>query len=345
MLFTDHGTPSVLTGYAQESLLDAKNLHNQHVLPENSLARWMPNRKVPGLKYEYNSRLEEGSGLASYRAWDAEVPESKDSAKEVIKNFRLAPLSDKARLSEETMMEILDNDDVEVKKAILKQVENRALAVATTVEIARAEALFEGKVTIPAFKTVIDFKRHASSSVTAGTAWSAPGATPLTNLLAYLKTYKSQTGGEEAGAILTSQDVVDALYSSEEIKTLLDVPFLLPSHVDALLRELRVPQFITNDLRFGQVGNKQRITPNDKLVLLPAPGAVNDEDGNGYAATLWTRSNEARSAEYDLAGVDSFGIVVGSYKVPGSPSIWVKSDAVVLPTLLRPEYTFAAKVL
>jgi hypothetical protein len=345
-LFTDAGTPSVLTGYAQEALNDAENKHTKHLQPENTFAQFAPNRQIENTVFEYDTKRSEGSGIADRRAYDAAVKLSEDVASESTKYAKLTPLSDMGRISEELQMETRGSLEERINAAVLRNTVNRTLSIANRIELDRVEALVDGKVTInsPGFKKVVNFGRHASAARTATVVWTDPTATPITDLLEAKKAYIAQTGGEEPGQFVMSGENKTLLYGSAEARAMLgDVPFALPAQVDALLVALELPPIKVNDFKVGK--NKDiRVFPTDKVAVLPAGGATSDQEGNGVAATVWTRSAEALNPDYQLADVDDFGIVSAAYKLDGAAAIYVRSDAVALPVVMRPEYTMSLKV-
>jgi hypothetical protein len=345
-LYTDAGTPSVLTGYAQEALNDVENKHTKHLQPENTFAGFAPNRQIENTVFEYDTKRSEGSGIAGYRAWDAEVKLSEDVASESTKYQKLAPLTDNSRISEELQMETRGSLEERVNAAVLRATVNRTLAIANRVELGRVEALVDAKLTINenGMKKTINFGRHASLSRTATVNWAGAGATPVSDLRDAVEAYEVATGGTKPGTIVMSGANKRLLYGSDEAKAMLgDVPFVLPTQVDGLLAALELPVIEVNDFMIGK--NKDvRVFPADKVAVLPPRGATSDQEGNGVAATVWTRSAEALNPDYQLADVDDFGIVVGAYKKDGAAAIYVRSDAAVLPVVLRPEFTMSLKV-
>ncbi|PKA37894.1 major capsid protein [Streptomyces sp. SM8] len=338
-LFTEYATPAELTGYARAALQDRE---------ENtfSLNRWLPNETINDLTYRFNRG---GGGLteaAVYRAYDAESDiGSRGGAARV--SGELPPISRKMPVGEyeQIRMRNVDTQGEEIRNAMEADSVKLVNAIAARLELARGEALFTGAVNLNEnnVQAGVDFGRSASHSVTASTLWSnAETAKAYDDLQAWLEVY-NDTNGSLPAVTLMSRKVYNALRKNKQIRELAfagsaSAPGVLTREgLNAVLGEYDIPPIEVYDARVSVAGVATRVTPEDKLLFLPA-------QGDSAGKTLWGVPVEANDPRYGLQG-DAAGVAVGGYKSEDPQTVWTRATAIALPVLAAPDLTFVADVL
>ena len=201
------------------------------------------------------------------------------------------------------------------------------------------------------FTLSADYGRSAEFDVTAGTLWSAGGATPLADLRVWRDAYVDENG-EEPGAILTSRRVLNALMASAEFKGLATnsggttPPSLVTEdYVRQVLSAYGLPPLTLYERRARVAGSTVRVLPDDKLFLLPAATDPDNAEGTDLGGTFWGTTLEASQPEYGIAEVDRPGIVVGTIRTLDPVGVWVHGAAIGLPVLANANLSMAATVL
>lgn len=343
-LNTDYITPAELTGYARAALKD---------LPDNqfALASFLPNRDVDDLEYRF---VRGGEGLveaATYRSYDTEAPISSRPGLTRVAG-ELPPISRKIRMSEYDRLRQRKLDG-----AVAGQIERDSLRlirqVAARIELARGEALADGKITLAenGLVATVDFGRAAGNTVTAGTAWTPSAGTPLTDLLAWRDAYIAANDGVEPGAILTSNTVINVMLRNEEFRNFAGnliggVPNLVTRSVlDQILSAYGLPPIVEYNVQMNVNGVTKRVIPADRVLLLPAATTPDNEDGTDLGATLWGTTAEALSQDYEIDETEAPGIVAGAYETKDPVALWTKASAISMPILANPNLSFSADVL
>ena len=344
-LWIDIVDPATLTGFVRADLAD-------YEANRASLAAFLPNETVPDIIVRLTGG---GAGLvdvAMYRAYDAETriqsgPVARRSTLE------LPPLGSKTRVSEyDRLRQIGADSPAAILTSIEKVAVQRARSVADRLELGRGQALVTGKVTINEneFIAEADFGRAAGHTVTAATLWSAGSPTPLADLTAWTQTY-IDSNGEAPGAVLMSTAAITALQRSSDFRALTVVPggtsagLASLDSVQTVLSAFNLPPIVKYDRQVQVNGVKQRVIAQNKIVLVPAPVAIDDPEGTQLGRTTWGRTLESLETDYDIPAADQPGIVVGTYKDDDPLSVWVRSSAIGLPTLGNPNLSFCATVL
>ncbi|MEU8136585.1 major capsid protein [Streptodolium elevatio] len=335
-LNTEFITPAELTGYSREALRDLE-------INRLTLSQYLPSVQVDDLMY----RFSRGGGslleAAPYQAYDAEAS---IAGREGVMRVtgELPPIKRKIRLGEYERLRQRHATNSDMTDALMTDAETITRQIAVRVEKARADALVTGQVVINEneMQATVNFGRTNSHSVTAGTAWSNPAATIITDLLAWRRTYIN-TNGERPGVILTSELVLSYMLLNAEIRTLASSLAGTPSIVSedtlgAVLRVYGLPPVRTYDAQYKSGGVATRFIPEDKLLYLPS-------DPSELGGTFWGTTVEALDGGYSLESGEEAGIVSGVYRVEESPALWTKAAAIVLPVLANPDLTFVADVI
>jgi hypothetical protein len=341
-LNTDYITPAELTGYVRAASGD---------LPINQtmLAAWLPNRLVDDLQYRYTRGGEALTQAATYRAYDAESPIGSRPGLTRVTG-ELPPISRKIRLGEYDRLRQRRVDGL-VRGAIQADAVRMVRSVAMRIEVARGQALYTGKVTIDenGVKQEADFGRAAGHTTAPGTLWSnTASATPLTNLLAWMDTYVA-ANGDAPGTILTSRRVLSYLLLNAEIRGLLATNAVTAGRVtipalNDLLGAHGLPNIRTYDVTYTtDAGSTARVIPDDRVLLLPAPGDAGDADSGVLGNTLYGTTAESLEPDFGLEGEEA-GIVAGAYSTKDPVAVWTKAAAIALPVLANPDLTFCADV-
>ncbi len=224
-------------------------------------------------------------------------------------------------------------------------------SLAARIELARGDALTNGKVTIAenGVSATVDFGRNPLHTVTAAKVWSDPTATILTDMLGWRDTYLDTNDGDKPGAAVTSQKVVNNMLRNPEFRALVATVVGSPSIVsmEDLQRVLSahgLPPIYVYDAKVKVSGAATRVIPDDRFLFLPAPATSPDETDLG--ATIWGTTIEATDPRYGMANTDDApGIVAGVYGTEDPPALWTKAAAIALPVLANPDLSFTADVL
>ena len=354
--YTDAIEPDELTGYARAALEDQ---------PSNAaqLAAWLPNQTNNGLTYRTNIGAAGLLDVAEFRAFGAE-PTTGRREGGAYSEGSLPPLARQYLLDEFDQYVARDADDAEIRSALLRDGARIAGDMSRLMEVCRADAIFTGKVTIAegGQGVEVDFHRPESATRVAPEAWNDPESEVLEPLRDTLEAYRDQAG-EDAGAFLLNEKIVRALVQNTEIRTYILGPNAASAQrvrrADVLefLADEGVPAFYYNEARAtrltrnaaGEVTGRAtgRITPENVIAILPAPGAQNvlgEELGGPLGTTMWGRTLESGMPDYGLAG-DEPGIVVASFIERKTPvHVNTIGSAIALPVLANPQATMTYQV-
>lgn len=338
-LFVEYATPAELTGYAREALRDREE--NQF-----GLNRWLPNDTVNDLSYRFNRG---GGGLveaAVYRAYDAESDIGTRAGGARVSG-ELPPISRKMPVGEyeQIRMRNVDTQAAEIRDAMEADSVKLVSAIAARVELARADAIFNGAVTIAEnnVSAAVDFGRKAGHNVTAAIPFSSTETSLAYDyFMAWLDVY-TDTNGTLPAATLMSRKAYNFLRRNKQLRELAyrgasTAPTVLTrDDLSNILGDFDIPPIEIYDARVSVGGVATRVTPEDKLAFLPA-------QGDALGKTLWGVPVEANDPRYGLAG-DGAGVAVGGYKSEDPQTVWTRATAIALPVAAAPDLTFVADVL
>lgn len=339
-LNTDYILPVDLTGFTRAALADIQ-------LNQFLLSQWLPNRTIEDIDY----RITAGQlGLARagvFRAFNSEAP---IGTREGLKRIsgELPPISIKMLLDEYTRLRLrrLQGTDV-MTTSIYNDAVIVARAIAARMEMARGEVLVNGTITFAenGVNAVVNYGRDGAFSVAPAILWSASNAVPVSDLLAWQQTY-IQTGAQ-VGTILTSRRVLSTLMRSTDFRqtysTLAGTPSVVSqSAVNATLEAFGLPPITLYDAQVQVGTTATRVIPDDKVLLLPAPGSTDD---TSLGQTVWGIPAEALDPGFGLAEGEQGGIAAGAYTEKDPPNLWTKGSAVGLPVLANPNLAMVADVL
>ncbi|MGW3486553.1 major capsid protein [Streptomyces sp. NPDC001054] len=342
LLNTDYIQPAELTGYVRGALGD---------LPVNqfTLARWLPNNTIDDLEYRFTRGGEGLVQAATFRSYEAEAGIGARPGVTRVSG-ELPPISRKIRLGEYDRLR-QRRASQGIRTAILADSVRMTRAVAARIELARGEALYSGKIVLAenGVTATVDFGRNAAHTVTAGTAWTNTAAsTPVTDLLTWRDVYVA-TNGEEPGAIVTSRRIVALLMQNAQIKGLAypgntNATLMTQTTINSVLEAFGLPPVYINDEQVRVGSTATRVIPDDRVLLLPAPGTADDPDTTQLGATLWGTTAESLESEYGIEEGEEPGIVAGAYSTKDPVAVWTKAAAIALPVLANPDLSFCADV-
>lgn len=342
LITTDYIEPAVLSGYARAALDDLE-------VNQFTLSRFLPSRTIDDLQYRLQAGGQGLTDAATFRSYDTPSPIGGRPPTADITGD-LPPVSRKVRLSEYDKLRLRGNTDA-VVQAIYADAARMTRSVAARVELARADALVNGTVTIAEnnLQVAVNFQRNAGNTVLAAPLWNDPAATRLANLIALRDVYVANSGGFEPGALVTSTQVVRQLQQGADIINAVTGAAagrtrVTLAELNALLESEGLPSIEINDAQVSVNGAAQRLIPANRLLMLPAPGPFRDPDGSVLGGTLWGVTAEAQLPEYDLQD-DQPGIVAGSYRTQNPVGLWTNASAIALPVLANPDLSLSATVL
>uniref|UniRef100_A0AAU2VYT8 Major capsid protein n=1 Tax=Streptomyces sp. NBC_00008 TaxID=2903610 RepID=A0AAU2VYT8_9ACTN len=337
-LITEYAMPSELSGYARAAIRDRE---------ENAftLSRWLPSDTIEDLEYRFETG---GGGLteaANYRAYDAssDIGVREGGARA---SGELPPISRKMPVSEYEQLRMRNTGTMhaDIRDKIFGDTETLVRAIAARVELARGEALFSSTVTLNENNVfgAVDFGRLASHMTSTEVDWiDTETSTPFDDFQLWADLMVDDTGNAPKWALMPSR-IARALRSNAQLCRMSTTDYNAPSvlslaELNALLSKHELPQVTTYDARVVFQGTAQRITPADKIALLPEPG---DELGK----TLWGVPVEANDERYGLASGEQGGAYVGNYKTEDPQTVWTRATSIVLPVVANPNLSLTAKV-
>jgi hypothetical protein len=338
-LIAEYATPAELTGYAREALRDREE--NQF-----GLNRWLPNDTINDLSYRFTRG---GGGLvdaAVFRAYDAESDIGTRPGGARVSG-ELPPISRKIPVGEyeQIRMRNVDTQNAEIRDAMEADSVRLVNAIAARIELARGDALFNGAVTINEnrVQASVDFGRSVSHSVTAAIAWNnTETALAYDYFQTWLDVY-NETNGSLPEYTLMSRKAYNFLRRNKQIRELAyrgasTAPTVLTKDdLNNILGDFDIPPVVIYDAKVNVDGVATRVTPEDKILFLPA-------QGDAAGKTLWGVPVEANDPRYGLQG-DGAGVAVGAYKSEDPQTVWTRATAIALPVVAAPDLTFVADVL
>lgn len=336
--------PAQLTGYVRAALAD-------YAANRFSLATFLPDRNIDDIQYRF---ARGGLGLArtgKFRSFDAPAEIIKrDSFSRVT--GELPPISAKIILGEYDRLRARQATADEFLPEILSDSQQVARYIAARLELARGQALAEGRVVIEENGVYgeIDFDRDDSMEVTAATTWSTTDtADPIGDLVTWQQAYIN-LNGVAPGAIQVSTQVLGDLQRTESIRnmaaTVVGAPTLLSrQHIQQVFDAMGLPPYVVYDVQVEVDGTATRVIDPAKVLLLPAPVATTDWQGTELGATFWGTTAESLEPGYGIARGDAPGIVAGVYSEDDPVSLITKAAAISVPVLANPNLAMVATVL
>lgn len=337
-LWTDVLEPAELTGFARASV-------QAHEDKNGSLERYLPNTHVDDTHVDFSIEENGLREAAEFRAFDAEPSIARQEQGKGVK-LELPALGQKMPISEYRQLRMRNASDDMYRKHILKTTNQIVRAVADRMEILRGVVLDTGKATVNQrnFSFSDDFGRPAEHNVTASTLWTDTTVSRLDYLLDLVELYSETNNGTEAERMLMSTRVYNALRAGDEFVNQVTGRPLSREDINRLLADEGLPQIDIYNRRIKNYeGVTARVTKDDTILFLPAPGATGESE---LGATYWGTTLTATELDWAIEDTERAGIVAGVVKTDNVPVIAeVVADAIGMPVLGNAALSLAAKVL
>lgn len=316
---------------------------------EFTLRQFLPNNAIDDIEFRVNRRSRQDFDAATVRNWDTEAPIAARRAEFRRLVGELPPVSRKIQLGEEERLRMralqLPAQDQAIVDAVFDDAAHMARAVTARFEMFRAEALSTGQIAIDenGVEQTVDFGRDAAAEVTAPLAWSDPSADIVTDLTNWRQEYRELNDGELPAFALTSDRVISLAQRNEQFAALAGRDFTVEPNllsedaVQAVLRAYRLPPFVPYEKFVRVNGVRQRLIPDNLVILLPR----NPLD---LGETLFGTTAEA----LELVGAQQLeqsqapGLTAVVQKTFDPVHTWTKAAAVGLPVLYEPNLAFVA---
>ncbi|MGW1269685.1 major capsid protein [Streptomyces sp. NPDC002491] len=338
-LIDEFGTPAELTGYARAALRD-------YQINQFQLHEILPDNTVNDLAYKFTRGGGNLVDAAVYRNYDSESDIGvREGGARVY--GELPPISRKIPLGEYERIKRrnLDTQAEELRAALETDSVRLVQGIAARVELARGEALFNASITLNenGVQGGVDFGRTAGNAVAPTTTWDNPAATVSDDLDAWQEYYLA-LNGFMPDRMLMPRRVFNFLRRNEQLKNVIfpnsgstSLPTLTPAQLTDALSAAGLPTPVIYDAQVNVGGVSTRITPANKIALLPPSNVKVGE-------TLWGAPIESQDPRYGLAGSEA-GVAVGAYYSEDPQTLWTRATAIVLPIIGNPDVTMVSTVL
>lgn len=340
-LIDEYATPAQLTGYAREALRNYQV--NQFALHE-----FLPDNTVNDLSYRFTKGGGNLVDAAVYRNYDSESDIGiREGGARVY--GELPPISRKMPMGEYERIKrrSLDTQAEELRAALESDAERLSQGIAARVEMARGEAIFNSSITLSENGVIggVDFGRTGGNTVTAATLWDSASTAPVSDDLTTWMEYYLALNGFMPARMIMPRRVFNFMRRSDQMKNIIfpnsgkasaSIPTLTASQLREALSQEDFPEPILYDAQVNVAGTSTRITPANKIALLP-PANVK------FGETLWGSPIESQDPRYGLAGSEA-GIAVGAYHSEDPQTLWTRATAIVLPIIGNPDVTMTATV-
>jgi hypothetical protein len=321
-------------------------------------APFFPPQEVEDIEYELTQVPALAGQVAKYRSWDAVPPLGTRPGVTII-GGEIPPLGLSLRLNEKDIIrfnklkaKIADKFDARVADRILDDASNLGHSVQNRITLGHGEVLTLGKVSftelgdpVSTNELVANFGVPGGHFVTAAIPWSTHAtAVPVTNLLAWEKTYRTDNNGQNPSGWLISSEAMGDLVLNDQIKA-----------------------FAYGSGAGTQLVNEDTVTAVIRAAGVRAPLIVSDVerpalDGSGTARVLGARKVCAVKPDMGttLYGVtanaanlvgngtiewtDAPGVIAFVEKSIRPASIITTAEAVAVPVLRDPQAVFCATV-
>lgn len=350
-------TPVELTGMIRQALTDLNE--NQF-----TLSGILPNVTVADITASF---LTGQLGLAEasvYRSFNAETPIGRREALSRA-SFNLAPLGEKIPLDEYHSMRLrhIDSDMQSVLEPfIARDVQRLARNIGARFEIARGDALYNGRVTINenGVSQVLDFGRDDDAAIVLGAGGYGPkwtdhaNSTPINDLITSNEAYNAKNG-QYAQEIHMPRAMYLHMVQSEQIRGQVyplasSAPLVSNDQANNVLSQFGLPPIrldvdqTTKVVNANGVGVTTRITPANKFLMV-SPGETLPGEGTSLGATFLGQTAEASLPEYGLAPGDQPGIVAANWYSKDPVTYWTHASSLGLPVLREPNLAFTVEAL
>lgn len=305
-----------------------------------SLARFLPYREIPDIRYAYSKGVDALIDVATFRAFDAESPIGRRPGAARVTG-ELLPISRKIPLAEYDALRLRGASSDEVVNAIFDDAGRLARGIAGRLEQARGQVLATGKVTIAENGLVTEYDSGRDVALTpvplaAGARWSQPSTSdPVGDVIAWSDLVYSKSG-IRPNRLLVSATVMAYLQQNNTVRGWNLAPAVAPARVGqpVVIEAFQALAGVTVEVYRPPAGLSTPISAN-VVVLLSDDVQLGF---TGHGVTL-------ESQEPDYSGITQPGLVAGAWRTEDPIQVWTKAVTIALPLLATPDATYARDVL
>jgi hypothetical protein len=320
---------------------------NEVLFNDYTLQEFLPNTAIPELEYRIRTGTWKDVDVANYRAWDTPAPMTGRQGFTRIQG-EIAPVSRQIPLSEEEFLrlrELQGASNSAIINAIYDDSERMVRAVQARIELARGELLTTGQINLNenGLNLTADFAMPGSHKPTAGTLWTNPAATMLSDLLTWMELYVDDTG-TEPGVLLWPRQVLGYAYLNNEMRSAAAASGTTPSRInnetiDAIFAANGLPPVRLYDTRVRVNGTSTRVIPANKILYLPPAGEP-------LGATFYGVTAEAllMAGQGVITLQDAPGVVAVVTRTESPVQTYTLGTALAMPVLPNPELVICATV-
>ncbi|MEU6054224.1 major capsid protein [Streptomyces xanthochromogenes] len=333
-----------LTVYARSIDTPAKYRLTREVLPP---------RKIQGIKFKAES-MKRRVNAAKFRAYDAPTAMAQRQAERIVNEGMLPALGQTLAVSEmdQILLDVGNGSNTAAYIDLLYSDADRHVeSIQTAQEIAAGQLLANGIVNLPGLGLDINWNVPANNKPTAGTLWSDPTATPISDELAWIN-YLVNSGAPAPREVITSRRARSLLAANAEYRAAFYGSYstgttptatLAPTEVDAVRARYGLPPIVEYDVQVWNDDVYQRVIPDNKWIMVP------DVPASEWAETQW---GVTREAAYFTGGTNPVltreeapGIVVVKEVSDNPVQIYTRGAAIGMPVLYVPDIYITATVL
>jgi hypothetical protein len=341
-IITDIVQPSTLINYVRTFDIEVLRPDAQFRLGE-----WLPDVTTDELEFRIRKGALNDVDAAEYRAWDTPASMVGRPGTSRISGS-LGPVSRQIPMGEEEFLRarvLLTGSQDPLVHAIYDDAERMMRSVKARIEMARGDIIDDGIVTIAENGLVLtaNFGRSATHSVTAGTVWTNPAATILSDLLAWTTTYVNDMGAMP-GCILMPRSRISNMALNTEMRSYAAMNGTTPARINAetiaaILGAEGLPPIEIYDTQTRVNGVRQRVLPINKVYLMPAPGEPCGNTFYGITAEALLLNQRGL-----ITAADAPGIVAVVTQTEHPVQTYTVGTAIALPVMPNPDLIIDAVV-
>lgn len=320
-------------------------------------SRWLPNRTIDDLAFEYIKGAYKKVVMAHVMAYDSEAPlHGKQAGGERVQG-ELPPIKRKARFSEKEIIRFLkpranSADKQRAIDSVYDSIDELLAAVQARVEWLRVKALSEDTVEYDEAGITFEFdfgldpklqinlatgKDGNGDNVPGltGVPWStAATSNPLNDLVAIRNRYASRNPGKRLSEIVLPEEWIGYLQLNEAMRELIrgasaPTSILTPGEINALFSTYNLPTLTPYDVTVSKEEADGTIV--DERVLDRKKGFGHGPQQVGE--TLWGPTAESLALVGTPLAGQAPGIYAKTYNTDEPPAEWTKVSAIAFPSL------------
>ncbi len=316
---------------------------NEVLRPEAALVleEFLPNQLTEDLEFSIKRGAYQDQDAAEYRAWDTPAPMA---ARQGVQKLRgsLGPISRQIPLGEEEALRLrslLSGTNDPVIDQIFADAENMIRAVQVRLELARADLIDDGKVTISenGLTLTADFGRSGAMSQTAANLWTdLTLGKPLSDLLAWQQSYEDQNG-VTPGLILMPRVRLGSLALNKEMREFAASGGTTPTRlnnaqINDIFANEGLPPIRIYDGQFRRAGTRGRALPVEKIYFMPPAGQPLGNTFYGITAEALKLAQKGY-----ITASEAPGVVAVVTETTHPVQTYTVGTAVALPAMPNPD--------